>query len=500
MAPSYNSHARSSATTKHLAPEQGSVASRQALLNYALDYPPTAQELEMRLLAECASSSTDDQQPTRRRNGNRLSKDDIERPSYQIILAHSRESLLSRLQRQPALRKSYMLARNGIRNRRTSGIPSLISDRTVSFAFPYRHSEQPSGRIHRRTTSLSEPTVRMRSIYASQARRYVSEPAIEKETANDNPEGFCVSANAINQDWELELIEGLTFEDLNLDLDLDHELDSSKTCATSEQATMCLTAPRKLIIEKLPVKQVLRAVRVEPDVVEIESPKFALEVRQINMPPTLNVVQAVAVTEQIFDDISPISDQDLDHSTDNEPVSPISIDFTQNELASLNSTEATRFIAFEAIPEIKLEANDWPLPRAELRESTSQSETLYSAELNAHPHLHPLRSNPTHPAIIHPKTQSTSSSASAAPTIHKKRSTSSLHSNRRAFVMQSNDSSLSLHSQDTVTDMSMNSSWLTPSTPTHSTPIRDNKRFSVILNLNLKRANAVRHAFPFHRR
>ena len=255
---SCNSNANSSATTKHLAPERGSLASRQALLDYALDYPPTAQELEMRLLAECASSSTDDQQPTRRRNGSRLSKDDIERLSYQIILAHSRESLLSRLQRQPALRKSYMLARNGTRNIRTSGIPSLISDRTVSSTFPYRHSEQPSGRIHRRTTSLSEPIVRLRSMYASQVRRYVSVPAIEKETSNDNPEGFCASANAINRDWELELIECLMFEDLDLDLGLDYELDSSKTCPTSEQATMCPTAPRKLIIEKLPVKKVLR--------------------------------------------------------------------------------------------------------------------------------------------------------------------------------------------------------------------------------------------------
>lgn len=458
----------------------------------------------MRLFVEYKTSSTDDQRSAGRRNRSPLSKDDMKRLSYQMVLGHSRESLLFRLQRQPALRKSLMLARSKIRTRRASGTPSLISNQRVSIIFPHKQSEQPSGRIHRRTTSLSEPIARMRSVYASQARRYVSEPVIEKEAAQDNLKGCRASANATNRDWELELIEGLMFEDLDLDLDFEYDLvRPSKICPKGEQTTSYSATPAKLTIEKLPVKQVLKAIRAEPDIVEIESPQIALQVHQVDMPPTLKIVQAVAVTEQIFDEISPVSHQDLNKCTGNEPVSPISVGSTKDEPVSpisidFTSTEPASLESTEAIPEIKLDANDWPLPRAALyQESTSQIEVLSSAGLNVHSHPHPLRSNPTHRVITH-SSQPTPPIASAAPEIHKKQSTSSLRSNRKAFIMQSNDSSLSLHSQDTVTDMSKNSSWLTPPTPTP--PVRDNRRFSGILNLNLKRANAVRHPLPFHRR
>lgn len=199
-----------------------------------------------------------------------------------------------------------------------------------------------------------------------------------------------------------------------------------------------------------------------------EGTALKLQVHRISQRPSLRIMQAVQANEG-----------EIVSATDTEGSSVMDKHPLITDLEAMD--DCASIITFSPVPQLKLD-NDWPLPYAEAPEfspvSPLQSERSYSfiaqptskdlpsasssVSSLASTHPHPLRSNPVD-KVIDKAVRKVSSEVSL-------RSVASNKSNRVGFVMQKNDSSLSLHSQGTLTDMT---TVLTPSDALYSSAIAD---------------------------
>lgn len=252
---------------------------------------------------------------------------------------------------------------------------------------------------------LSAIVLKSKERYSLHLRKRLRESHLSfAATVQERRKARCISSTP--SQWELQLIEGLLGDDL------DNSTDIEELPEIPEPSNQLQT--QRLSIRKLPTRPTLKIQKVEPEVTE-PLPK-ELEVQTLPSRPLLTVLQAVQANEEILDDCA---------SFESEPESEG--DFGDFEAP----IDLQKVITFAEVPQIKLYADDWPLPKAEKPAPPS----LYSVE--SHPH--PLRGNPPDHQIR--KCISNTSLRSVA----------SNRSNRVGFVMQNNDSSLSLHSQGTLT-------------------------------------------------
>ncbi|KAK5074385.1 hypothetical protein LTR64_006470 [Lithohypha guttulata] len=178
-------------------------------------------------------------------------------------------------------------------------------------------------------------------------------------TIQERRKARCISSTP--SQWELQLIEGLLGDDL------DDSTDIEELPEIPEPSNQLQT--QRLSIRKLPTRPTLKIQKVEPEVTE-PLPKV-LEVQTLPSRPLLTVLQAVQANEDILDDCASF-----------ESESESEEDFGDFEAPN----DLQKVITFAEVPQIKLYADDWPLPKAEKPAPPS----LYSVE--SHPH--PLRGNP----------------------------------------------------------------------------------------------------------
>ena len=332
-----------------------------------------------------------------------ISEADLLKLTTKIKLCDKRDILLAILQ---ARQKDSAAAI--VRRRHSTGVTSISSMKIKQDCRswkPFPLAEES----HFRRWSYSAPNLRLKRKYLLQTERYAVPSKTHVEALADHSrKGRYVSATS--KDWELQLIEGLLENESEFeDIPVTTFLEPRHSLAYD---TSCRSTLSRLPQQPMP-KSAKSALRDDAE------RKRALEIQRLSLKPVLTVVQAIQATEIVVDDC------------DYSPVSPL-----EDDNGVLEASECAQDISpFSDVPDIRLDADDWPLPKAEVPALPSRPDVGAARS-------HPLRSNPLK-KLIH-KSVSKSSLRSVA----------SNRSNRSTFVLQKNDSSFSLHSQGTVTDLS----------------------------------------------
>lgn len=265
---------------------------------------------------------------------------------------------------------------------------------------------------------------------------------LAKRISQETPSSEKVSRmSAASKDWELKLIDGLLVENQP------HE-DANST----EWQRFTMTGfPDKPFDEDRAL-----TLSLPEDTPLPPSPKL-LQVHRVAAKPCLKVVQAVQVNPEVLDEFEYSSDFD------------VSEDEFGSGVDSFGSHDVSLCISIEEPPRITVESEDWPLP------SNGSIPTILSPIT---PLPHPLRCNPPERAITKSRSQASL------------RSVGSNRSNRKAFIMQHNDSSLSVHSLGTTTTKSVSDIDSVLDRGSHDKS--RNRKFNFPVFGYLKRSNAVR--------
>lgn len=248
-----------------------------------------------------------------------------------------------------------------------------------------------------------------------------------------------------SKDWELNLINGLLSDDEYHEQADSEEWSRFALTGFPDNESLGLTLPKP-----------------EPESIPLPPSPQPLEIQKISTKPCLRVVEATQVSEEVLDEFDGLSNSDVSENEayDSDTHSMVSGDISP---VSIKGTPAT-----------KLEPESWPLPA---------SGTIPAISSPTSPLPHPLRSNPPERIITKSRSQ------------HSLRSVRSNRTNRKAFVMQKNDSSLSIHSLGTTTTKSISDIESALDTEDTTRSARNkNRKFPLHMfsNLNLRRSNAVR--------
>lgn len=257
-------------------------------------------------------------------------------------------------------------------------------------------------------------------------------------------QGTTASARA-SKGWELNLINGLLSDDEIHEQPDSEEWSRFALTGFPDNESLGLTLPEP-----------------EPESIPLPPSPQPLEIQQISTKPCLRVVEATQMSEEVLDEFDDLSHSDVseDEAYDSDTHSTVSGDISP--------------VSIKGTPAIKLEPESWPLPA---------NGTIPAILSPTSPLPHPLRSNPPERIITKSRSQ------------QSLRSVRSNRSNRKAFIMQKNDSSLSIHSLGTTTTKSISDieSALDKEDTTRSARNK-NRKFPLHMfsNLNLRRSNAVR--------
>lgn len=345
---------------------------------------------------------------------------------------------------------------SAILTRRHSDFPLQVKeapDRRHSFAAPPRCLEQvnETDSISIKSNTLPHATRRISSTVKRRSQR-VSQAivaAVNKRKAR--------YASTTPSHWELKLIEGLLGDDNDNDDGFDFgfskrqsTFDSVRSNGSSAQHDPATGSTIAASQETVPEKSTKK-----------------LHVHRISLRPSLRILNAVQADEDINDNFS---------MTDSEHGAAVD---------DIETASCSSIITFSPVPQLQLDADNWSPRSTKFPEfspvSPLQSEHPYAFESLpddshfssasssvsslASTHPNPLRSHPPE-KVIH-KVESQASLRSVA----------SNKSNRVGFVMQKNDSSVSLHSQGTLTDLD------------NTGPLADNHEHPIGKLLNLSRSS-----------
>lgn len=208
--------------------------------------------------------------------------------------------------------------------------------------------------------------------------------------------------SSASKDWELKLINGLLS---------DHEFQEP---TDSEEW-------RRFTLAGFSDNDMLKLDLAEPEAIPLPPSPQPLEVQKISAKPYLRVVQAIQASEETLDEFDYPSGSDIseDEASDSDPWS-----FEGSDISP---------ISIKRNPEIRLQPESWPFPSNGVPTILSPTTPLPD----------PLRCSPPEHKIVKSRSQ------------QSLRSVRSNRCNRKAFVMQQNESSVSVHSLGMTTTKNM---------------------------------------------